>query len=134
MLERQEDAAMVLLLGIVITVITAHLILGSFGKQPFARAFTNDSPDGELVVATGTIDRIVITQNGGHMNIYTDMLTIFVPAQTAQGLILQKGDTISIYGVVQTYRGKKEIVVNSFQDIVVIPENASNSFLPGPEL
>ncbi len=122
MLERQERAAMVLLLGVVITVIAAHLLLGSFGKQPFARPFTNDSPDGEMVVATGMIDQIVITQNGGHMNIYTDMITIFVPAQVAQGLTLQKGDTISVYGVVQTYRGKKEIVVNSFQDIVVIPE------------
>ena len=53
MLERQERAAMVLLLGVVITVITAHLLLGSFGKQPFARPFTNDSPDGELVIADG---------------------------------------------------------------------------------
>jgi hypothetical protein len=122
MLERQERAAMVLLLGVVITVIAAHLLLGSFGKQPFARPFTNDSPDGELVAATGMIDRVVITQNGGHMNVYTDVITIFVPAQVAQELTLQKGDTISVYGVVQTYRGKKEIVVNSIQDIVVIPE------------
>jgi hypothetical protein len=122
MLEHQERAAMVLLLGVVITVIAAHLLLGSFGKQPFARPFTNDSPDGELVTATGMIDRIVITQNGGHMNVYIDIITIFVPAQVAQGLILQKGDTISVYGVVQTYQGKKEIVVNSGQDIVVIPE------------
>ena len=113
---------MVLLLGVVITVIAAHLLLGSFGKQPFARPFTNDSPDGELVAATGMIDRVVITQNGGHMNVYTDVITIFVPAQVAQELTLQKGDTISVYGVVQTYRGKKEIVVNSIQDIVVIPE------------
>jgi hypothetical protein len=127
MLERQERAAMVLLLGVVITVIAAHLLLGSFGKQPFARPFTNDSPDGELVVATGTIDQIVITQNGGHMNVYTDMITIFVPAQVAQGLTLQRGDTISVYGVVQTYRGKKEIVVNSFQDIMVIPEKSGTN-------
>ena len=39
MLERQERAAIVLLLGVMITVISAHLILGSFGKQPFARPF-----------------------------------------------------------------------------------------------
>jgi hypothetical protein len=122
MLERQERAAMVLLLCVVITVITAHLILGSFGKQPFARPFTNDSPDGELVVAGGTIDQIVITQNGGHMNVYTDSITIFVPAQVAQGLTLQKGDTITVYGVVQTYRGKKEIVVNSAEDISFVHE------------
>ena len=58
------------------------------------------------------------------MNVYTDIITIFVPAQVAQELTLQKGDTISVYGIVQTYRGKKEIVVNSIKDIVVIPEKA----------
>ena len=124
MLERQERAAIILLLGVVITVITAHLILGSFGKQPFARPFTNNSTDGELVIAAGTIDQLVITQNGGHMNVYTDTVTIFVPAQVAQELTLQKGDVISVYGIVQTYRGKKEIVVSSVKDISVIPENA----------
>ncbi len=122
MLERQERAAMVLLVCVVIIVITAHLVLGSFGKQPFARPFTNDSPDGELVRTTGTIDRVVTLQNGGHMNIYTDTTTIFAPAQVAQRLILQKGDTISAYGIVQTYRGKKEIVLNSPDDISIVHE------------
>ncbi len=124
MLERQERAAIILLLGVVITVITAHMILGSFGKQPFARPFTNNSIDGELVIAAGTIDQLVITQNGGHMNVYTDTVTIFVPAQVAQELTLQKGDVISVYGIVQTYRGKKEIAVSSVNDISVNPENA----------
>jgi uncharacterized SAM-binding protein YcdF (DUF218 family) len=124
MLERQERAAIILLLGVVITVITAHMILGSFGKQPFARPFTNNSTDGELVIAAGTIDQLVITQNGGHMNVYTDTVTIFMPAQVAQELTLQKGDVISVYGIVQTYRGKKEIAVSSVNDISVNPENA----------
>jgi DNA/RNA endonuclease YhcR with UshA esterase domain len=124
MLERQERIAIVLLLGVMITVITAHLILGSFGKQPFARPFTNNSTDGELVIATGTIDQLAITQNGGHMNLYTDSVTIFVPAEVARELTLQRGDMISVYGIVQTYRGKKEIVVSSVSDISVIPENA----------
>jgi uncharacterized SAM-binding protein YcdF (DUF218 family) len=124
MLERQERAAIVLLLCVMITVISAHLILGSFGKQPFARPFTNNSTDGELVNATATIDQIAITQNGGHMNLYTDSVTIFVPAEVARELTLQRGDMISVYGIVQTYRGKKEIVVSSVNDISVIPENA----------
>jgi DNA/RNA endonuclease YhcR with UshA esterase domain len=128
MLERQERVAIVLLLGVVITVITAQLILGSFGKQPFARPFTNNSTDGELVIAAGTIDQLVITQNGGHMNVYTDTVTIFVPAQVAQELTLQKGDMISVYGIVQTYRGKKEIVVSSVGDISVTPKIPDNGF------
>ena len=121
MLERQERAALGFLLGVLITVIAAHLILGSLGKQPFARPFTNDSTDGELVIAAGTIDRLVITQNGGHMNVYTDSFTIFIPSRVVQELTLQKGDVISVYGVVQTYRGKKEILVSSAQDVSVAP-------------
>ena len=128
MLERQERAAMVLLLGVVIIVIAAHLILGSLGKQPFARSFSNNSMDGELVIASGAIDHLVITQNGGHMNVYTDSFTIFIPAQVVQELTLKEGDMISVYGIVQTYRGKKEIVVSSAQDISVVPVNSMSNF------
>jgi DNA/RNA endonuclease YhcR with UshA esterase domain len=120
MLERQERAAVVLLLGVVIAVIAAHLILGSFGKQPFVRPFTINSTDGELVIVNGTIDHLSITQTGGHLNVYIETVTIFVPARVAQELTLQKGDTISVYGTVQTYRGNKEIVVSSANDISVI--------------
>jgi DNA/RNA endonuclease YhcR with UshA esterase domain len=124
MLERQERVAMVLLLGVMIAVITAHLILGSVGKHPFATTFSNNSADGELVFAGGTINQLVITRTGGHMNVYIDTVTIFMPAQVAEQLTLRRGDAIAVYGVVQTYQGKKEIVVNSAQDVSVIPANA----------
>jgi DNA/RNA endonuclease YhcR with UshA esterase domain len=52
-----------------------------------------------------------------------DNITIFVPAQVAQDRTLLKGDSISLYGVVQTYRGKKEVVVSSGKDITVVPRN-----------
>jgi len=126
MFERQERVAILLLLGVACMVITAHLVLGTLGKQPFARPFTNISADGELVIVGGTIDQITITKNGGHMNLYLANITIFVPAQIAQELTLQKGDVISVYGVVQTYRGKKEIVISSGKDIAVIPVYTGN--------
>ena len=126
MFERQERVAILLLLGVACVVITAHLVLGTLGKQPFARPFTNNSADGELVIAGGTIDQITITKNGGHMNVYLTNITIFVPVQFAQELTLQKGDSVSVYGVVQTYRGKKEIVISSGKDISVIPVNTGN--------
>jgi hypothetical protein len=120
MFERQERGAVLLLLGVACLVITAHLVLGSLGKQPFAQPFTNNSADGELVITDGTINQISITKNGGHMNVYLDNVTIFVPAQIARELTIRKGDSISVYGVVQTYRGKKEIVVSSEKDISVL--------------
>ena len=125
MLGRQERIALVLLLGVVIAVLAAHLVLEALGKQSFARPFTNTSVDGELVFVAGTIDQLAITKNGGHMNVYIDTITVFVPAQVAQELTLQKGDVISVYGIVQTYNGKKEIVLGSVKDIMVIPGDAS---------
>jgi hypothetical protein len=126
MFERQERGAVLLLLGVACFVITAHLALGALGKQPFARPFTNNSADGELVITGGTINQISITQNGGHMNVYLANITIFIPAQIAQELTLRKGDSISVYGVVQTYRGKKEIVISSGKDISVNPVRPEN--------
>lgn len=124
MFERQERAAILLLFGVALAVIAAHLILSNLGKQPFARSFNNNSADGELVSVQGKIDQIAFTQSGGHMIVTIHNLSIFVPGQVAQGMSLQKGDSISVYGIVQTYRGKKEIVINSAEDIrVVVPEN-----------
>lgn len=120
MFERQERVAVFLLLVVTIAVITAHMFLGTLGKQSFARPFTNTSADGELVIAEGTIDQVTYTQTGGHLNLHVNNITIFVPAQVAAELTLRKGDSISLYGVVQTYRGKKEIVVSSEKDITLV--------------
>jgi hypothetical protein len=121
MFERQERVAIMLLVGVVIALIAAHILLGELGKKPFVRPFTNSSSDGELVVVEGQIEQITLTKSGGHMTVSVNNLSIFLPAQVAQGVSLQKGDQISVYGVVQTYRGKKEIVVNAAEDVRVLP-------------
>jgi DNA/RNA endonuclease YhcR with UshA esterase domain len=121
MFERQERIALLLLVGVAITVIVAHFVLAGLGKQPFARPFTNTSSDGELVVVEGQIDQIALTKSGGHMTMIVNNLSIFLPAQVGQAVPLQKGDTISVYGIVQTYRGKKEIVVSGAEDVRILP-------------
>jgi len=121
MFERQERVAILLLVGVAIAVIVAHFILAGLGKQPFARPFTNTSSDGELVVVNGQIDQITLTKSGGHMTVSVNNLSIFLPAQVVQAVPLQKGDTISVYGIVQTYRGKKEIVVSGAEDVCILP-------------
>jgi DNA/RNA endonuclease YhcR with UshA esterase domain len=121
MFERQERGAMLLLVGVAIVVIVAHFVLAGLGKQPFARPFTNSSSDGELVVVEGQIDQIALTNSGGHATVSVNNLSIFLPAQVIQAVSLQKGDRISVYGIVQTYRGKKEIVVNAAEDVRILP-------------
>ena len=117
MFQRQERLAILLLIGVAVAVIAAHLILGSFGKQPFSKPFTNNSADGELVYVEGTVDQVALTKTGGHMNLQINGLTIFIPAQAARDLTVKKGANISVYGIVETYRGKKEIMVRMPEDI-----------------
>ena len=108
--------AILLLIGVAVAVIAAHLVLGSFGKQPFSKQFKNNSADGELVYVEGTVDQVALTKTGGHMNLQIDSLTIFIPAQATRNLTIKKGANISVYGIVETYRGKKEIMVSSAED------------------
>ena len=121
MFERQERIAVLLLVGVAVAVIVAYIVLTGLGKEPFARPFTNTSPDGELVIVEGQIDQIALTKSGGHMTLSVNNLSIFLPAQVGQAVPLQKGDTISVYGIVQTYRGKKEIVVSGADDVRILP-------------
>ncbi len=120
MLARQERTALVLLFGVAVVVIAAHLILTGIGKAPFAHPFAESSPEGELVVVEGTIEQITPTGNGGHLNLKVNNLTVFLPAQVVQDISVRKGDRIQVYGTVQTYRGKREVVVNSAGDLRVI--------------
>jgi hypothetical protein len=117
MLVQQERVAVILLAGVALTVIAAHLILCGLGKQPFAHPFSDTSADGDLVVIEGVIDEITLTRSGGNLVLAMDNLTIFLPAPASQGLSLRKGDSVIVYGTVHTYRGKKEIVVESPEDI-----------------
>ena len=117
MFGRQERVAILLLIGIAVAVIAAHLILSSLGKQPFAKPFTNNSADGELVHMEGTVDQVALTKTGGHMTLQINNLTVFIPAQAARDLTMNKGANVSVYGIVETYHGKKEIIVSSAEDI-----------------
>ena len=122
MFMRQERIALILLVSVAVIVIAAHLALSVVGKQPFAHPFTNASADGELVLIEGTVDRASVLENGGHLVLRVNNLSVFIPSQAAQNLTLHNGDIISVYGTVQTYRGNKEIVVNSRDDIRVVPQ------------
>ena len=67
----------------------------------------------------GTIDQVTLTRTGGHMTLELDNLTIFVPFQAARDLTVTKRTNVSVYGIVETYHGKREILVNSAEDIQI---------------
>lgn len=121
MFERQERLALLFLIGVATVVIASHLILESLGKRPFASPFTDVSADGELVYVTGTIEHLTLTKNGGHLMMEVNNMSVFIPNQIATNFTVHKGENISIIGIVQTYRGKKEVIVQSATDIAPIP-------------
>ncbi|MEN6395713.1 MAG: hypothetical protein ABFC78_04435 [Methanoregula sp.] len=117
MFGRQERVAILLLIAVAIVVIVAHIVLVQIGKEPFASAYSDQSADGTLVSLSGTIDQATVLSNGGHVMLNIDNVTVFIPAPVAGGRSFAKGTTVSLYGTVQTYKGKKEIVINSAEDI-----------------
>jgi DNA/RNA endonuclease YhcR with UshA esterase domain len=121
MFVHQERVAILLLVGVTVSVIASYLLLTSIGKEPFASAFSNRSADGELVMVQGAIDQVTILENGGHVLLEIDGSTVFIPAQVAGDLSFARGANISLYGTVQTFHGKKEIIINSADDLRVIP-------------
>jgi len=117
MLLRQERIALILLVSVAVVVVSAHGVLTLMGKPAFAHPFTNQSAEGELVVIEGTVERATVLENGGHLTLLVRNTTIFIPASAAGNLIVHNGDSVVAYGIVQTYRGKKEIVISAPEDI-----------------
>lgn len=117
MLLRQERIALALLVGVAIVVIALHAALTLMGKASFAHPFSDQSAEGELVFLEGVVGRATVLENGGHLTLLVDNTTLFIPAAAAGNLVVHKGDSVAVYGIVQTYRGKKEIVVSAPEDI-----------------
>ncbi|MCQ2355976.1 MAG: hypothetical protein MJ014_02995, partial [Methanocorpusculum sp.] len=79
--------------------------------------YVPDRADGSLVTLTGTVEDITFTRTGGHLILNISGTTIFVPG--GGGLALLRGDNVTVRGIVDTYAGKKEIIVNDPADIVL---------------
>ena len=117
MLTRQERNAFFLLALVTLAVVAGSIIIESIGKSTFSTRYTSASADGSLVLLEGTVDRLVVTKNGADMILTVNGTSVFIPASSARGVSLKTGDTIRIIGVVQTYRGEKEILVQQPGDI-----------------
>ena len=119
MLDRKERIALALLIGVALVVSAAALVLESVGKAPFYSQFSNTSQDGALVFLEGPVDKVTWTRDGAHMQGPVRGLSLFVPSAAEYGLDIAEGGYVALYGVVQIYRGEKEVVVESPDDLEV---------------
>jgi DNA/RNA endonuclease YhcR with UshA esterase domain len=121
MFVQQERTAICILIAVAVAVIGANLVLSAVGKYPFASVYSDRSADGELVRLCGTIGNATVTKNGGHLILFVDNVAVFIPANVAGAVSYTRGQNVTLYGTVQTYRGEKEIIVASAGDIRLVP-------------
>ncbi len=120
MITRQERNAFLLLVLVTLAVIAGSIIIESIGKSTFSTHYSSTSAEGSLVMLEGTVDRIVVTKSGADLILTVNGTPVFIPATSAGGISLKAGDTVRIIGVVQTYRGEKEILVRQQGDIRLV--------------
>ena len=121
MLEKQERIAVLILLIVLMICGIGTWILDGVGKEPFATNYTPQSSEGSLVQWQGIVQKVISAGSG------TQILTIggtSVFLSSGSGSIqITEGDIVALYGTVQTYKGKKEIVVSDSADIRIIAES-----------
>lgn len=118
MLLRQERLAFVLLVIVAIGIILGSLILAGIEKGTLAKEFSLSQPEGSLVRIDGIVEDLSWTQTGGHLNVRVAGTPVFIPAAVAKKITLRKGDHVLVYGIIQNYRGEKEVVVQNAGDVL----------------
>ena len=119
--ERQERIALILLLTVLAIVLAGHLILTALRREPFAVPFTDEAREGDLVVLTGEVDGMAMTSSGGHILVSVNGTRVFIPAPASREVSLRLNDSVRIYGIVQIYQGRKEVVVRDAADVLKGP-------------
>ena len=132
MLDRKERIALALLIGVALMVSAAAFVLESVGKAPFYNQFSDTSQDGALVFLEGPVDKVTWTRDGAHLQLVVRGVNVFVPSAAEYGLDIVEGDNAALYGVVQVYRGEKEVVVESPGDLEVF-HSPDGGFASGNE-
>lgn len=117
MLEAQERTALLLLGAVLAVLVAAHLVLSAIGDAPFASPYTGESREGDLVVLTGVVESVTPTSTGGHLLVSVNGTRVFIPSPASREVVLRVNESVRIYGIVQLYRGEREVAVRSSGDL-----------------
>ena len=118
MLTPPERHAILILAGVIAALVLFHLGVTVLFPDGGAIPYTPDTADGSPVPFCGTVEELTLTRTGGHLIVNVSGTDVFVPGG-GFGLSLLRGDKVTVRGIVDTYAGKKEIIVNDPADIVV---------------
>jgi hypothetical protein len=117
MLTHQERNAFIILGLVTLTVFAGALVLESVGKADFSTHYTSLSPDGTLVYLEGRVEKISVTKDGENKIVLLNGTNVFLPAPVASVVTIEVDDHVALFGIVQTYRGEKEVLVEQAKDI-----------------
>lgn len=115
MFGKTERKAAGILIAVVIILVLFYLGSVFLFPNPGVVPYHEDVPDGAKVVFDGDILSSKVTSSGGHVLMDVSGVSVFVE-NGAERIFWKTGDKIRVFGTVQTYGGKKEIVVSA-QDI-----------------
>ncbi len=121
MLGRQERIVLIVLCMVTAIVFISSFALEITGRDSFAEPYREDSPAGSLVSLSGTVEQVSRTESGGHLILIVNRTQVFVPAGSVPVTGIAQGDSLHLLGVVQIYRGEREITVNRPADIRIQP-------------
>ncbi|HWQ67430.1 MAG TPA: hypothetical protein VN372_11235 [Methanospirillum sp.] len=119
MLERQERSAVLVLILVMVACGCATVIFSALGKEPFVVDYSPDIRDGTLVRYQGVISHITETRTGGSLILELSGTVVFI-SPAPQDLLIAQEDSIRVFGIAQTYKGKREIMVSDPADVVVL--------------
>ncbi len=119
MLTRPECRAVMIMTFVIL--LLAALYAGTILLFPNGGAvsYQDDISDGTLVYLEGIVFDTKITSTGGHLIVNVSGVDVFVP-NGGSGSVLLPGDRVRVVGLVDTYAGTKEIVVNSINEITIL--------------
>jgi len=117
MVYRPQRKAAILLLGSLIIILLTHAGIAMTGPAAFSKPYEPGLPDGTRVSIEGSVEEIWKTQSGGHWNSAVSGVRIFIPRGIGEP-DLRIGEQVTIYGILTTFDGNREITVQNMRDII----------------
>lgn len=117
MFEKQERIAILILLVVLAICAAGTVMLEGMGKEPFATRYTQQTSEGSLVTWQGIVQQVTPVSSGARI-LTVSGVPVFL-SSAAGGVQVQAGDQVVVYGKVQVFKGKREILVSDPADIEV---------------
>ena len=117
MTDHPKRRAFLLLSVSLLLILLPHTLFSLAGPAFFSTPYDASRTDGERVQHAGLVEDIRETRTGGHMIITVSGVKVFIPGGV-RSPDLRIGDEVTVFGILSTYDGNREITIQRETDIV----------------